>query len=419
MPNPYCFDPAGLEPGVLLPGYRIVGERPETFTLGFRWSAADNMFTNAGLIAIEEWRKLNASVDEQSDERKLRQFVWALPTEDTSESTLTVSASAVRRRLGGLDRGAVPSDWFFSGFLDLGQRVCHWGVAAGLERFAAVDTGVIEVPTGDRTVEEGLKLAMWEWYDRVVLGWASGIMNYESGIMNVGLESPPSTGGNEGVGLESPPSMGGNVGARRPGIVLVDSGRWTSVVYEFIREVSQLNSGVMWFASKGHGLSQDQGRVYAMPDQVSGKIPYVGDRYHVRLQEAHGIYLMHMDSDAWKSRIHSGLTVPPGEPGSLVLWSATPEDTDIWTLAKHLTSERGVVEFDPKRGNVQRWERVNRNNHFLDCFYGCLVGLDYLRVVHEAAAATRAARGKGGAPASAPGAASGGGGEGPFRWTRE
>lgn len=370
----YCFDPAVLKPGRLLPGYRIEGERPETFTLGFRWSAADNMFTNAGLIAIEEWKKLNATVDEQSDERKLRQFVWALPIEDTTETTLTISANAVRRRMGSHGRGIVPADCRLAGFLDLGQRICHWSVVAGADRYSVVDTGVVEVPQGDRTVEDGIRLALWQWYDRVMEGWSDG---------------------------------------RRPAIVGVDSGKWTTVVYEFIREVSKLNSGVMWFATKGHGLSQDQGRVYAAPDKRTEAIRYIGDRYHLRLQEEHRIYLMHMDSDAWKSRVHAALTTEMGEPGSLVLWQAGQEDTDVWTLSKHLTAEKGIEEFDPKRGMVKRWVRTNRNNHLLDCVYGCLVGLHYLRVVQDATEAARQTQPQSAAGGSKPAPS------GPFRWEKD
>lgn len=370
----YCFDPAALKPGRLLPGYRIEGERPETFTLGFRWSAADNMFTNAGLIAIEEWKKLNATVDEQSDERKLRQFVWALPIEDTTETTLTISANAVRRRMGSHGRGIVPAGCGFAGFLDLGQRVCHWSAVAGGDRYSVVDTGVVEVPQGDRTVEDGIRLALWQWYDRVMEGWSDG---------------------------------------RRPAIVGVDSGKWSTVVYEFIREVSKLNSGVMWFATKGHGLSQDQGRVYTMPDKRTEAIRYIGDRYHLRLQEEHRIYLMHMDSDAWKSRVHAALTTEMGEPGSLVLWQAGQEDTDVWTLSKHLTAEKGIEEFDPKRGMVKRWVRTNRNNHLLDCVYGCLVGLHYLRVVQDATEAAWQTQPQSAAGGSKPAPS------GPFRWEKD
>lgn len=450
---PYCFDPGSLVPGRLLPGYGVVGERPETYTLGFRWTAADNMFTNAGLIAIEEWKKLNAAVDEQSDERKLRQFVWALPIEDTQESTLTISASAVRRRMGVYGRGIVPADWGFAGFLDLGQRVCHWSVVAGADRYGVVDTGVVEVPQGDRTVEDGIRLALWQWYDRVILGWtgsarlqgpaatvasegggdgrpaggsATGDRGEESGVWspesggkapfgreNGGLESPRSMGGSATGNreLESPRSMGGNV---LPGIVGVDSGKWSTVVYEFIREVSKLNSGVMWFATKGHGLSQDQGRVYTMPEKRTEAVRYIGDRYHLRLQEEHRIYLMHMDSDAWKSRVHASLTTEMGEPGSLVLWNGGQEDTDVWTLSKHLTAEKGIEEFDPKRGMVKRWVRTNRNNHLLDCVYGCLVGLDYLRVVEDATEAARQSRAQ-----QQTSTGGGAGASGPFRWEKD
>lgn len=372
----FCFDPALLVPGRLLPGYRIVGERPETFTLGYRWSAPDNMFSNAGIVGMEEWKKVNASINEESDERKLRQFTWALPTDELNDATLTVSASAIRRRMGRLRRGMVPTDWNVSAFLDLGKRVCHWAVVAGLDRYQIVDTGVVEVPSGDRSTEEGIRIALWEFYDRVMEGWGEP--------------------------------------RQRPGIALVDSGKWSSVVYPFIREVSQMNTGVMWFATKGHGVSQSQAKVYLTPEKRNEIVRYIGDQYHLRLQEAHRIYLLHMDADTWKTRVHNALSTEMGEPGSLVLWSDDTDATDVWTLSKHLTAERGVEKFDPKKGTVTVWERANANNHLLDCTYGCFVGLHYLRVVLEAK--------KGAVPPAPAGTGKGAGvgaGAGPFRWTRE
>lgn len=358
--------PVPLTPGALLPGYELTGEQPETFTLGFRWSAVDNMFTDAGRVGMEEWKRVHATADEESAERELRQFVWALPIEDTTQSTLSISAQAVRRRQGRDERGVIPEGWDIAAFMDLGQRLCHWAVVAGRERYQVVDVGYIEVPSGDMPVEQALGIAMWQFYDRCGQGW----------------------------------------GGRQPGTMFIDSGKWTTAVYDFVRQASAQGARGL-FATKGHGMSQDQSRVYAMPDALSAKLPYIGDRYHIRLQEAHGIYLVHMDSDAWKSRVHSALAAPLGEEGSLVLWKDDPRAADLWSLSKHLTAEVGVTEFDPKRGNVQRWERKNANNHFLDCVYGALVGLDYQQVVAEAAQRPAAA------------ASSGQGKPGVFRWTRE
>ena len=44
-------------------------------------------------------------------------------------------------------------------------------------------------------------------------------------------------------------------------------------------------------------------------------------------------------------------------------------------LAKHLTAERKIEEFVTGRGVVVKWERLRRQNHFLDALYNaCAAG---------------------------------------------
>src|SRR4051812_20474185 len=51
---------------------------PASDTLGFRWSAVNNLFATAGDLAADEWRSSRAP-DEENAEREMRQFVWCLP----------------------------------------------------------------------------------------------------------------------------------------------------------------------------------------------------------------------------------------------------------------------------------------------------------------------------------------------------
>ena len=45
------------------------------------------------------------------------------------------------------------------------------------------------------------------------------------------------------------------------------------------------------------------------------------------------------------------------------------------SLAKHLTAERQIEEFNPRRGTVIRRERVARSNHWFDALYlACAAG---------------------------------------------
>ncbi|MCK6456708.1 MAG: hypothetical protein L6Q92_09295 [Phycisphaerae bacterium] len=43
------------------------------------------------------------------------------------------------------------------------------------------------------------------------------------------------------------------------------------------------------------------------------------------------------------------------------------------SLTRHLGAERGGETFVAGRGVVVQWERVRRQNHWLDCLVGCAV----------------------------------------------
>ena len=53
----------------------ISGEPKATDTLGFRWSAVNNLFLTPGDVAADEWRAAHTA-DEENAEREMRQFVW-------------------------------------------------------------------------------------------------------------------------------------------------------------------------------------------------------------------------------------------------------------------------------------------------------------------------------------------------------
>ena len=60
----------------------VAGHPPATDTLGFRWSAVNNLFATTGEIAAEEWQASRAA-DEDNADRERRQFVWCLPVVPT------------------------------------------------------------------------------------------------------------------------------------------------------------------------------------------------------------------------------------------------------------------------------------------------------------------------------------------------
>jgi hypothetical protein len=80
-----------------------------------------------------------------------------------------------------------------------------------------------------------------------------------------------------------------------------------------------------------------------------------------------------VDADYWKSWLSQRLSTPRDQPGAMTLFQAPP--SEHLALSKHLTAERRVEEFLPGRGVVTRWERVRRQNHWLDALYNaCAAG---------------------------------------------
>jgi len=53
--------------------------------------------------------------------------------------------------------------------------------------------------------------------------------------------------------------------------------------------------------------------------------------------------------------------------GALTLYAASPQEH--LAFAKHLTAEVQAEEFVAGRGRVTKWERKQRNNHWLDALY--------------------------------------------------
>lgn len=347
MSNDYVIDVGALRPGVLLPGRRIEGEAPDTWSLSIRWSAVDNLFLSTGYLGGAEWTAKHLAENEDNAERAQLQFVWSLPVPDTSEQSITLRADAICHRQGRFGKGIIPPGTGLAAFLDLGKWVCHWAVVAGGAdngRWWVVDAGTIRTETDHMAEDAAIMVAMRQFHERMEKGFAD---------------------------------VSGEVW--EPALCLVDSGKWTEVVYDFMKERAAAgDSG--WFAAKGHGVSQDQGRVYAEPQKADEKrVLVIGDRYHLARQEAKGIVLLHTDVDHWKSRVHAALRVDVGEPGSLVLWK---ED---WKkhmgIARSLLAEIEVEEFVAARGTVVKWVKKHRGNHWFDCVVGAFVALDYLALL--------------------------------------
>jgi hypothetical protein len=96
-------------------------------------------------------------------------------------------------------------------------------------------------------------------------------------------------------------------------------------------------------------------------------------KIHIVLLPTEKTYLVEVDADHWKSWVHQRFATPVGTPGAMTLFHASPQEH--LALAKHLTAETKTEQFFAGKGVVTKWERLRKQNHWLDALYNaCAAG---------------------------------------------
>lgn len=308
-------------------GGAVVGDEPETDTLGFRWTAANNCLVPIAETAVAEWRSAR-DPDGDNGELRMRQFFWVQPWTRGRTDEKAVDVVEVASRAEPVPRGLVP-DWcdFLTAGIDVGRYRCHW-VVIGWNQAArghVIDYGQVQVPSSEMAEEIAIGLALREFRDLCAEGW---------------------------------PRNGQQV---RPALVLMDSGYKPEPVYAVATE-----SGSWVRPAKGIGVGvYQQGRSsrYSQPKGTGSVVQQVGDQWHLsRLPD--GVSIVEANVDHWKGWVMERLRVPLGQPAALSLYHANPREH--LTFAKHLTAEKRTEEFVPKKGMVTRWVVDRKDNHWLD-----------------------------------------------------
>ena len=300
----------------------IVGAAPRTFTLGYRYSAVNNLLVTAGNIGSKEWRA-SKSDNQENDERALCQFVWAVPPKPSKVSLVDLDVEKLAERMQQPGRGFVPSDCnTVTVGMDIGKDVCHWAAIAWRSQAIGqvIDYGVVETTARYIGEDQGIALAVRQVADMAEAGWMRG------------TEQIPAS------------------------LVFVDSGYNSEVVYECCKAHPLLT-----FPSKGFSSSE-----YSRPTSVGRGTVSIGKGYHVqRLHSSGGVRLVEFDADYWKTRLHEGYQCVPTSPGAITLFHSVEKNTHF-SFAKHQTAEKKEQSFDGRKGEVVRWVKVSRNNHWLD-----------------------------------------------------
>jgi hypothetical protein len=174
---------------------------------------------------------------------------------------------------------------------------------------------------------------------------------------------------------------GGNQSAD---FVMIDSGWETDVIRDAI------GSHASWHTSKGFGNKQHLGQVYYQPKDRTKATIRIGEGWHDLLY-VHGVNRFreyHNNADHWKRRVHQALSVSMESPAALLLpWTEKPERRT--EVAKQLTAEREITEFQVGSGMVRKWVQTFSRNHLLDAAYLAFVGLSVLKYDADQAEAAR------------------------------
>jgi phage terminase large subunit GpA-like protein len=310
----------------------IQGEVTDVDTLGFRWSGVHNLFLTPGDLAADEWRAVRAA-DEENAEREMRQYVWCVPIVSSREDAISLEIADIMARAVGMPRGIVPQQarWLTSG-LDIGKFLVHWVVVAWHEDATSqiLDYGRIETACDDLGVEHAVLTALRQFRDTTANGWPIGIAEGQK--------------------------------TKTLDFAWVDAGYLPEVVHAFCRE-----TGTPFHPAVGRGGTQPRRLGFARPAPGQSEVQQIGEGFHVCWLPAEGLHRVDVDADHWKSWVHQRLHTPIGQPGAMTLFRAAA--FEHMSLARHLTAEHKVESYVAGKGVVVQWERLRRQNHWLDALY--------------------------------------------------
>lgn len=343
----------------------IEGDEPATDTLGFVFNGFNNLFWEPGFIGENEWRCLH-STDFADQDKKMRQWYWALPAEPDTEDLVPLTTDDVVGRASTEEtmiRGKCPEDTTYASCgIDLRARQLHFAVgafnASGNPHVA--DFGIIPVQSREFGIRKALLLALHALHER----------------LSAGLETPS--------GRKVP------IGWR-----IIDSNWKGSVVHTFVREMKR-NGVKAYLPSMGRGMSQPVNRGgYHHPSKPTKEKPRIGEQYYVKWEEKPQLYVLYFNSDHWKTNIHESFSTPPDEPGgaSMFVPITTPEKVEQRLYSQHLVSEKSKLKIVAERGPQIIWfNETGRQNHFLDCTSLMFIGAHNggVRILEEKRARRRA-----------------------------
>lgn len=289
------------------------------------------------VIADRGWERFNTEY--QND-----------PPEEEGPIESGISAGKIQRQLSGYNRATIPPGCVtLTQGIDVQKSGLYWVVKAWRNDATSfvIDYGFHETQGTVYGSDEGIEFAI----RRAILG-----------RMEVVNEEPYCTEGGEILPVD---------------LTLIDSGYQTQAVYQACTEV-----GLGVYPAKGHGKSHGCATPSFSEWQKRTRDRKPGDGWFMQKQKD-GFWVVHCDTDRWKTFEHERWMTATGLPGAAYLFGKIsdaerdqivkrlPADSrEHYSFAKHLTAE--VETEDIVRGKMVRvWKaKAGRvQNHYFDASY--------------------------------------------------
>lgn len=325
----------------------VTGEPPETDTLGFRWSAFNNLLSPMSLIGMEEWAAERAE-DPTAAAVMMKQQVWCIPADDeqVEKTPITIaivrgSATGYEGRCNRRDKWIVP-EWsqYITAHIDVGLRVLNWSVNAhGPHRLRDV------IAYGATATEQP-----------DMIGPEEAILGGLHRVREIIEEHCDLTLGLIDAGYQ------GNAKEKNP----------RRVVYEFV-----LSAGSHWKAAMGLSAWTRKTKSDDITPSLSGA-PWYHSRQIYRKQT---LWVVNFEPNHFKHLSQGSYVITPSDKasvrvnGSVTLFGADPKSHN--EFASQLNNER--FEVDHKTGKSE-WKR-HGHNHFFDTDVGNIVARSVLESI--------------------------------------
>lgn len=267
-------------------------------------------------------------------------------------------------KANGLPRGLVPQTCSAVNLaVDVQKTALFWLIAAWGNGFtgAVLDYGMLPEQTHGRMALATQKRELRDEFP------GTG----DAGAIAAGLERIVTAA----LGREWPREDGASLRIER---ALVDSGSFTTTVYEFCRRPQ---FSAILGPSKGQFIGPNHAPMHLFKARDGEEI---GEHWTRKpLPSNKRTRLTHIDTNFWKSTLRDRLLTKPGDIGCLSLWGSAREHEEF---ASHVTAERP----DPPAGphGVEVWKQLPRmENHLLDCLVMAAVAASMAGVKLAVAAA--------------------------------